>query len=80
MARIEQEVLQPAIATLRQRGIDIEASSAGLMITADGDLKVLNLTVALAIRKLVILPLLETPLSDLLFALPSSDCQKCQIT
>jgi len=40
MARIEQ-VLQPAIATLRQRGIDYRGVLyAGLMITADGDLKV----------------------------------------
>jgi len=43
MARIEQEVLQPAIATLRQRGIDYRGVLyAGLMITADGDLKVLE--------------------------------------
>jgi len=39
MARIEQEVLQPAIAT-RQRGIDYRGVLyAGLMITADGDLR-----------------------------------------
>ena len=43
MARIEQQVLQPAIATLRARGIDYRGVLyAGLMIQPDGDFKVLE--------------------------------------
>jgi phosphoribosylamine--glycine ligase len=70
MARIEQEVLQPAIATLRQRGIDYRGVLyAGLMITPDGDLKVLEFNCRFGDPETqVILPLLETPLEDLLFA------------
>lgn len=70
MARIEQEVLQPAIATLRQHGIDYRGVLyAGLMITPDGDLKVLEFNCRFGDPETqVILPLLETPLEDLLFA------------
>jgi phosphoribosylamine--glycine ligase len=70
MARIEQQVLQPAIATLRARGIDYRGVLyAGLMIQPDGDFKVLEFNCRFGDPETqAILPLIETPLEDLLLA------------
>ncbi len=70
MARIETEVLQPAIATLRARSIDYRGVLyAGLMIAPNGDPKVLEFNCRFGDPETqAILPLLETPLEDLLLA------------
>ena len=70
MKRIQQEILEPTIATLRKRGIDYRGILyAGLMITADGDIKVLEFNCRFGDPETqAILPLLETPLEDLLLA------------
>lgn len=70
IARIETSVLQPAIATLRARGIDYRGVLyAGLMITPEGDFKVLEFNCRFGDPETqAILPLLETPLEDLLLA------------
>jgi phosphoribosylamine--glycine ligase len=70
MARIEREVLQPAIATLRKRGIDYRGVLyAGLMIAPNNEFKVLEFNCRFGDPETqAILPLLETPLEDLLIA------------
>lgn len=70
MDRIEQEVLRKAIASLRAREIDYRGVIyAGLMITPEGDFKVLEFNCRFGDPETqVILPLLETPLEDLLVA------------
>lgn len=70
MARVQVEVLEPAIATLQKRGIDYRGVLyAGLMITPAGDLKVLEFNCRFGDPETqAILPLLETPLEDLLLA------------
>ncbi len=70
MARIETDVLQRAIATLRNRGIDYRGVLyAGLMITPNGEFKVLEFNCRFGDPETqVILPLMETPLEDLLIA------------
>lgn len=70
MARIQQEILEPAIATLRQRQIDYRGVLyAGLMITPQGDPKVIEFNCRFGDPETqVVLPLLETPLIDLLLA------------
>ena len=70
LEQIQQKVLQPAIATLRQRGIDYQGVLyAGLMMTPDGGFKVLEFNCRFGDPETqVILPLLETPLEELLFA------------
>jgi phosphoribosylamine--glycine ligase len=70
MERIEQEILQPTVAALRQRGIDYRGVLyAGLMITPEGDPTVLEFNCRFGDPETqAILPLLETPLEELLLA------------
>jgi len=70
MARIEQEILQPTVDALRQRGIDYRGVLyAGLMITPQGDPMVLEFNCRFGDPETqAILPMLETPLEDLLLA------------
>lgn len=70
MERIDQEVLQPTLATLRQRGIDYRGVLyAGLMISPEGEPKVLEFNCRFGDPETqAILPLLETPLIDLIIA------------
>jgi len=70
MERIKQEILQPTVDALRQRGIDYRGVLyAGLMITPQGDPKVLEFNCRFGDPETqAILPLLETPLEDLLLA------------
>lgn len=70
MSRIQTEVLERAIAALRDKGIDYRGVLyAGLMITPDGDFKVLEFNCRFGDPETqVILPLLETPLEELMFA------------
>ena len=70
MERVQKEVLEPAIATLRTRGIDYRGVLyAGLMITPDGDPKVIEFNCRFGDPETqVVLPLLETPLDALLLA------------
>ena len=70
MTRIQTEVLERAIACLRSRGIDYRGVLyAGLMISPDGDLKVLEFNCRFGDPETqVILPLLDTPLEELILA------------
>lgn len=70
MARIQAEILEPAIATLRDRGIDYRGILyAGLMITPQGDPKVIEFNCRFGDPETqVVLPLLETPLDQLMLA------------
>ncbi|MFM7450824.1 MAG: phosphoribosylamine--glycine ligase [Leptolyngbyaceae cyanobacterium] len=70
MARIQQEVLEPVIAGLRARGIDYRGVIyAGLMITPEGDPKVIEFNCRFGDPETqVVLPLLETPLDQLMLA------------
>jgi phosphoribosylamine---glycine ligase len=70
MQRIQQEVLAPAIAALQKRGVDYRGVLyAGLMITPAGDPKVIEFNCRFGDPETqAVLPLLETPLIDLLLA------------
>ena len=70
MAKIEVEVLQKAIATLRKRNIDYRGVLyAGLMVSPNGEFRVLEFNCRFGDPETqAILPLLETPLEDLLLA------------
>ena len=70
LEQVEREVLQPAIATLQKRGIHyVGVLYAGLMIAPTGELKVLEFNCRFGDPETqVILPLLETPLEELLLA------------
>ncbi|HEY9833755.1 MAG TPA: phosphoribosylamine--glycine ligase [Stenomitos sp.] len=70
MERIEQEILQPTVDALRKRGIDYRGVLyAGLMITPQGDPMVLEFNCRFGDPETqAILPLLETPLDELLLA------------
>lgn len=70
MARIQQEILEPTIAALRQQQIDYRGILyAGLMITPTGEPKVVEFNCRFGDPETqTILPLLETPLIDLLLA------------
>lgn len=70
MARVQTEVLEKTITALRNKGIDYRGVLyAGLMVTASGDFKVLEFNCRFGDPETqVILPLLETPLEDLILA------------
>lgn len=70
MAKIEADVLQKAIATLRKRNIDYRGVLyAGLMVSPDGEFKVLEFNCRFGDPETqAILPLLATPLEELLLA------------
>lgn len=68
--RIEREILQPTVNALRKRGINYRGVLyAGLMITPQGEPTVLEFNCRFGDPETqAILPLLETPLEDLLLA------------
>lgn len=68
--RIQVEVLEPALQELRSRGIDYRGVLyAGLMITPAGDPKVIEFNCRFGDPETqVVLPLLDTPLCDLVLA------------
>lgn len=68
--RIQKEVLEPTIAAFRDRGIDYcGVIYAGLMISPSGELKVLEFNCRFGDPETqAILPLLETPLDELMLA------------
>jgi phosphoribosylamine---glycine ligase len=68
--RIQTEVLEPAIAELRKQGIDYRGVLyAGLMITPDGNPKVIEFNCRFGDPETqVVLPLLDSPLDELLLA------------
>ncbi|PSR15972.1 phosphoribosylamine--glycine ligase [filamentous cyanobacterium CCP3] len=70
LARVQSEVLEPAIATLRRRGIDYRGVLyAGLMITPEGDPKVVEFNCRFGDPETqAVLPLLETPLDEVILA------------
>ncbi|KAB8320170.1 phosphoribosylamine--glycine ligase [Tolypothrix campylonemoides VB511288] len=70
MARIQKEVLEKAIAALKAKGIDYRGVLyAGLMMTPQGDFKVLEFNCRFGDPETqVVLPLLETPLEELILA------------
>ncbi|MFQ4146277.1 phosphoribosylamine--glycine ligase [Chlorogloeopsis sp. ULAP02] len=70
MERVQKDVLEKAIAALRKKNIDYRGVLyAGLMITPDGNFKVLEFNCRFGDPETqVILPLLETPLEELLLA------------
>jgi phosphoribosylamine--glycine ligase len=70
MARIQKEVLEKAIAALRAKGIDYRGVLyAGLMMSPQGDFKVLEFNCRFGDPETqVVLPLLETPLEELILA------------
>jgi phosphoribosylamine--glycine ligase len=68
--RIEKEILQPTLAALQQQGIDYRGVLyAGLMITPAGKPKVIEFNCRFGDPETqVVLPLLDTPLDEILFA------------
>ncbi len=70
MERIQAEVLDPTLKALQNRGIDYRGILyAGLMITPEGEPKVIEFNCRFGDPETqVVLPLLETPLIDLLLA------------
>ncbi|WP_026072389.1 phosphoribosylamine--glycine ligase [Nodosilinea nodulosa] len=70
MARVQSEVLEPAIATLRRRGIDYRGVLyVGLMITPEGIPKVVEFNCRFGDPETqAVLPLLETPLEEVMLA------------
>ncbi len=70
MARIEQEVLQPTLKALNSKNIDYRGVLyAGLMITPEGEPKVIEFNCRFGDPETqVVLPLLDTPLDEILLA------------
>ena len=81
MQRIETEVLQPTIATCNKRGIDYRGILyAGLMITPDGEPKVVEFNCRFGDPETqVVLPLLDTPLDELMFACVNGELENVNI-
>lgn len=79
MERVQREILEPAIATLRQQGIDYQGVLyAGLMITPNGDPKVIEFNCRFGDPETqVVLPLLDTPLETLLLACAKKQLASC---
>jgi phosphoribosylamine---glycine ligase len=70
MTRIEQEILEPTLKALQQKNIDYRGVLyAGLMITPSGDPKVIEFNCRFGDPETqVVLPLLDTPLDEILLA------------
>ena len=70
MERIQTEILEPTLVALQKRKIDYRGVLyAGLMITAEGELQVLEFNCRFGDPETqAVLSLLETPLEDLLLA------------
>jgi phosphoribosylamine---glycine ligase len=70
LAQVQKQVLEPAIATFQKRGIDYKGILyAGLMISPDKQLKVLEFNCRFGDPETqAILPLLETPLEQIILA------------
>ncbi|MBT9311020.1 phosphoribosylamine--glycine ligase [Leptothoe kymatousa] len=70
LARIQTEVLDPTVKTLRERSIDYRGVVyAGLMITPDGAPKVIEFNCRFGDPETqVVLPLLDTPLEQIMLA------------
>ncbi|MEM8777368.1 MAG: phosphoribosylamine--glycine ligase [Cyanobacteria bacterium P01_G01_bin.49] len=70
LERVQTEILEPTVAALRQRGIAYcGVLYAGLMVSPDGDPKVLEYNCRFGDPETqAILPLLETPLDQILLA------------
>ncbi|WP_008308861.1 phosphoribosylamine--glycine ligase [Leptolyngbya sp. PCC 6406] len=70
LVRIQETILEPAIAAFQSRGIDYRGVLyAGLMITPDGTPKVVEFNCRFGDPETqVVLPLLETPLDDIFMA------------
>ncbi|PPT07046.1 Phosphoribosylamine--glycine ligase [Geitlerinema sp. FC II] len=68
--QVQREILEPTIAALRQRGIDYcGVLYAGLMVTPEGEVKVLEFNCRFGDPETqAVLPLLETPLYELMLA------------
>lgn len=81
-ARIKQEILIPTIKTLKKRGITYRGVLyAGLMITPEGDPKVIEFNCRFGDPEIqAILPLLETPLENLLLATAKGELAQQEIT
>jgi phosphoribosylamine--glycine ligase len=79
MERIQQESLEPAIATLNQRGIDYRGVLyAGLMITPGGEPKVVEFNCRFGDPETqAVLPLLETPLDQVMLACIEGRLEAC---
>ena len=70
LARVETEVLEPTLAALKSRGIDYcGVVYAGLIVTPEGDPKVIEFNCRFGDPETqVVLPLLETPLEEIILA------------
>ena len=70
MERIQTEILEPTVQALRNRGIDYRGVVyAGLMITPEGDPKVIEFNCRFGDPETqVVLPLLNTPLEQIMLA------------
>lgn len=70
LERVQREILEPTIATLKQRGIDYcGILYAGLMITPEGDPKVIEFNCRFGDPETqAVLPLLDMPLEKLMLA------------
>ena len=81
MNRIEQEVLRPTMAAFKARGIDYRGILyAGLMIASDGTPKVVEFNCRFGDPETqVVLPLLDTPLDELMLACVNQELDRVSI-